>query len=77
MIVGLEMKGNWTLQDGRLRFLPKEIKVRGKPDTIPQELADGFLSKSIARHGGKFVMQINDGDEFERVNQKTAMKELR
>ena len=76
-IVGLEMKGKWRLEENRIRFLPEEINVRGKPDAVLAELSKGFLSQPVARRGGKLVLQIDEGDKFERLKTSVTEKELR
>jgi hypothetical protein len=41
-IVGLEMTGEWMIENEMIRLVPETIKVRGKPDTVPKEWVTGF-----------------------------------
>jgi hypothetical protein len=67
-IVGLEMKGEWKLEDDRICLFPAEVKVRGKPEPVSQDWSKGFLTQPLARRGRKFFLQLEEDREFERID---------
>jgi hypothetical protein len=77
MIVGLEMVGAWQVEGSSVHIFPRQMTIRGKQEPVPAEWSKGFISQRLSRRGRNWFLQIDGGDEFERISEGGKQGDLR